>query len=745
MNENYILSGLNPEQKKAVQIQKGSLLILAGAGSGKTKCLTHRIAYLIQNGVPANKILAVTFTNKAANEMKERIKKLLETSDNFFSSPYVGTFHSMCVKILRKDIEKINNGITSNFIIFDTKDAENLIKTIMTDLQKLVGEMSIKPKAVLAHISSAKNKLYTPEKYQNITVENQYTKIVKIVFPIYQKKLIQHNALDFDDLLNYTVDLFQKNSAILDKYQKIWEHISIDEYQDTNLAQYRIIKLLTQKHNNLCVIGDDSQSIYSFRGADFRNILNFKKDFPNANIIKLEQNYRSTGNILANANKIIAKNITGVTKKLWTENNKGDSVNIIKVNDEKTEGDFITQKIKELIAESEKNGSEKKLSYKDFAILYRKNFQSRILEERFMRASVPYQLVGGFRFFDRKEVKDLIFYLRLIFNPADNLAFVRIINIPSRKIGASSIEILKNYAQKYNMCFLDVLKNIDMVAELPNTKKNILSAFYNLIQNCANLVEKNNVSKILDKIIDDTDFIEYLKDGTEEGKSRIQNIQELRSVSITYDYTEDALGAFLETVALISDLDNFSKKSDAVTMMTMHSSKGLEFPVVFLPAWETDMFPALVGFADKEDLEEERRLAYVALTRAQKKCFILHTTTRCIFGNIKDNDPSLFLSELDPQATQIYDLSRNQNNYYKNKYTKSQSSNFDHTKIPKNRTEAIFGISENNSDFAPGDNILHDEFGKGTIIQVQGDLISIAFPGKGIQKIVESVTPIKKI
>jgi DNA helicase-2/ATP-dependent DNA helicase PcrA len=742
MND-VIFDGLNDRQRKAVEILDGPLLILAGAGSGKTKCLTHRIANLIVNGVLGNKILAVTFTNKAANEMKIRVEKLLQSVSSRNTNtgkrlPTLGTFHSVCVRILREDIEKLDGGITSSFVIFDTDDSRNLMKLIMKE--KGFDEKETKHRAILSHISAAKNQLITPEEYNSTVEINRFTRAVNELFPEYQKRLVQHNGLDFDDLLQKTVELFECAPDVLEKYQKRWNHLLVDEYQDTNFAQYRLVRLLSEKHKNLCVIGDDHQSIYSFRGADYTNILNFSKDFPDAKVVKLEQNYRSTSNILNNANCLISRNETGEKKNLWTKNQSGEPIDIHEVGNEKEEGNHIAQHIRDL----QNSGAAE---FSDCTILYRMNAQSRALEEALMRHQIPYQIIGGTKFFDRREIKDIVAYLRLIFNPRDNVAFLRVINVPSRKLGQATIDVLKKYSQQYTMSFFEVLEQIDEMEELSESKKIVLRDFRNLISKMQNIRKKEPLSTLLNHLIEAIGYIQHLNDGTSEGESRQQNVQELFSVVQKYDESEDCLAAFLEGVALIADVDQYQDSANRVTLMTIHTSKGLEFPVVFLPGWEDGIFPASSAQFSHEQLEEERRLGYVALTRAQKKCMIFHAQSRMLFGKNNYSSPSKFLSELDDACVHRKKHIPTGSFYRRKKYDegleKEKSNILNST--PHSKREAIFGIQEKNSDFSIGTRIRHAKFGEGTIIQISGDVLSVAFSGRGIEKIVGSVAPIQVI
>ncbi|MBT3348718.1 UvrD-helicase domain-containing protein [bacterium] len=736
--EEKIFAGLNPNQVAAVKVLAGPVLILAGAGSGKTKTLTHRIAHLIANGATPREILAVTFTNKAAKEMGGRIEKLLGPGNQ----PHVGTFHATCVRILRDDVEKLENGLTKNFVIFDSDDAKNLVKIILKDFG--FDEKEVKHRAVAGMISSLKNQLETPISFRENVPRGKTPEAVARVFPEYQKRLVAHNALDFDDLLQKTVELFESAPDVLKKYRNRWNHLLVDEYQDTNFAQYRIVRLLSDEHKNLCVIGDDHQSIYKFRGADFTNILNFEKDFPKAAVIKLEQNYRSTGNILKNANALISFNETGRAKKLWTENESGEKLKIAEVWNEREEGNFIAEKIREKFDDGEKFG--------DCAILYRMNAQSRAIEEALMRRQIPYQIVGGTRFFDRKEIKDVVGYLRLIFNPRDDLSFLRVVNVPTRKLGKATIDTVKNFAKNYSVSMFEVLENSDELP-LPDAKKEVLKNFHDLILNLRKIAASEPISILLDRLIEKTKFLKSLDDGSAEGESRQENVRELFSVAGRYDAAENPLAAFLEGVALISDLDQM-ENSDSVTLMTIHASKGLEFPHVFLPGWEDGIFPGHSSQFSFDDLEEERRLGYVAITRSEKTCTILHARQRMMFGQTQQNPSSKFLEEL---CAESCDRERSQKpgKSFEPKSREALEPFSDEVadfsqiaavnQKPKSRSEAIWGISENETNLKIADRIRHANFGEGTVIQVDGDVLSVAFAGIGVKKIVASVAPIEKI
>jgi DNA helicase-2/ATP-dependent DNA helicase PcrA len=751
--KNEILKNLNPAQRKAAEVLFGPMLILAGAGSGKTRTLTYRIANLIANDVDSSAILAVTFTNKAAGEMRERLDALLPNA----KTPSVGTFHSICVRILRAEIEKADLGFSRNFVIFDTGDSQSLMKIIIKE--KKFDTTEVKFRKVLSHVSASKNALKSVDEYFSKNNRTPFQVAAKECAKEYEKRLREHNALDFDDLLGKTVQVFEKDLSVLQKYRNRWNHICVDEYQDTNFVQYRLVRLLADEHQNLCVIGDDAQSIYAFRGADFQNILNFEKDFPGSKIFTLEQNYRSTGNILHNANKLIAHNKTGRPKKLWTQNEPGEAISVTDVTDEKEEGNFIAKKIREL-------RDDEQIKFSDVAILYRMNAQSRAIEEALLRAQIPYQIVGGTRFFDRKEIKDVIAYLRIIFNARDDVAFLRIINFPSRKLGAATIGILREYAINYTMSFFEILEKIDDIEEIADSKKIVLKKFRDQILKFKKIIEDEPVSFLINKVIDEFKIQEALEDGSSEGESRVQNIRELLSVAGRYDGAENSIAAFLEGVALISDLDNLNKNTDAITLMTIHASKGLEFPIVFLPGWEDGIFPSSNSQFLPENLEEERRLAYVAITRAEKFCFITNARSRMLFGKTEGAIPSRFISELDDEAvnriSQVSENSEFSSRKFshsssfasrKTTFTKpsyaSEKPKFSKSEIftspPKNKKEAIFGITENETGYKSGERVRHNSYGDGTVIRIDGDVLSVAFAGRGMEKLVASVTPLEKI
>ncbi len=647
-----ILEDLNKKQQEAVLATEGPVLILAGAGSGKTKALTHRLAYLVlEKNISPYNILAVTFTNKAATEMSSRVARLLISNNksqitsskqiqNFNDQnlknskivsdldiraselanakrlPWMGTFHSICVKILRREIHQI--GFERSFVIYDQSDSLSLIKKICKDLSIDIKENN--PKAIKNFISGAKNELIRAKEYHNY-VDNPFLEKVDKVYTEYQKRLKRANALDFDDLLVLTLELFDKFPEVLNKYQKIFRYILIDEYQDTNTVQYELIKALAKKHKNVCVVGDDYQAIYGFRGANFRNILNFEKDYSNAKIIKLEQNYRSTGNILSAANDLIKYNRSRTEKKLWTEKKDGAPITIYEASDHEDEINFVVDEVEALISEQK--------SLNNFVILYRTNAQSRVVEEILLKRSIPYKIVGAVQFYQRKEIKDVLAYLRLIANPDDEVSLERIINVPTRGIGAKTLGKILNSKSE----ILNKFKN-------QNSK---IQNFFEMMEKFRKRVPEMTPADLIEHVIDEAGYRKMLLDEkTEQAEMRLENIEELKSVASKYTNLE----SFLEEIALVSDIDNYNKNQDVLTLMTLHNAKGLEFPVVFIAGMEEGLFPHSRSILDSSELEEERRLAYVGITRAKERLYLTYAQSRLIYGNIQSNIRSRFIDEI---------------------------------------------------------------------------------------------------
>ncbi len=625
-----LLSALNKEQQLAVQTTDGPVLILAGAGSGKTKALTHRFAYLLrEKRVSPYQILCVTFTNKAANEMRERIGRLLGDEQGEVTLPWLGTFHSVCVRILRRELEHTSLGYSSRFAIYDEGDMQQAVKRAMTELN--IDAKQFNPRTIHSQISSAKNELVDPKEYGQFAL-GLFQKTVHAVYERYQKLLRDANALDFDDIMLVTLDMFKKHPEILAKYQELYRYVMVDEYQDTNKAQYLLIKQLASVNRNLFVIGDDWQSVYSWRGADFRNILDFHKDYPDATIIKLEQNYRSTQTILDAAQAVITKNEQRSDKKLWTNGPVGSLVSVVECLNEKDEGEFIIREIKGLLRSSQFTGLH---SYNDFVILYRTNAQSRLLEETLLKYSIPYRIVGGVKFYERKEVKDILAYLRLISNPNDWVSMERIINVPARGIGPKAVLELRS------MPGGDQLD----VALLPAK----VQTFFIMIDQLRKLAENRSVSQLVEEVAVRTGYRDFLKDGSIEGESRWENIQELVGAA----QSAEDLQTFLENVALVQDAEESVDRQiesgeidGALTLMTLHGSKGLEFPVVFMSGMEEGIFPHSRAFTEKNEMEEERRLAYVGMTRAKERLYLLYAFERRIYGLLQSNPPSRFIYEI---------------------------------------------------------------------------------------------------
>lgn len=598
-----LLNGLNPEQQKAVKATDGPLLIMAGAGSGKTRVVTHRIGYLmVEKGVNPYNILAITFTNKAAREMRERISKMMGGAADEI---WISTFHSMCVRILRRDIDRI--GYNRNFTILDTTDQLSVIKGILKD--KNIDPKKFDPRAILGSISSAKNELITTEEYAK-TAGGYFEQTVSDVYEEYQKRLRKNQALDFDDLIMITIQLFQRVPEVLEYYQRKFQYIHVDEYQDSNRAQYLLVKLLASRFKNLCVVGDSDQSIYRWRGADITNILSFEKDYPNATVILLEQNYRSTKRILLAANKVIENNMSRKAKNLWTENPEGNKIVYYRADSEQGEAQFIAGKIKELTRDGQYNLS-------DIAILYRTNAQSRVMEEVLLKSNIGYSIVGGTKFYDRKEIKDMLAYLRLISNPDDDISLQRIINVPKRGIGSTSVDKIADFAAMHDLSLYQALESIELIGLSPKATKAAVE-FRNLIRNYTQMQEFLSVTELVEEILEKSGYREMLQaEKSLEAQSRLENLDELLSVTKNFeDSSEDkSLVAFLTDLALVADIDSMDdedEKADSIVLMTLHSAKGLEFPVVFLIGMEEGVFPHSRSLMEEAEMEEERRLAYGA-------------------------------------------------------------------------------------------------------------------------------------
>ena len=644
-----LIEGLNDKQKEAVLATEGPCLVIAGAGSGKTKVLTHKIAYLMteKNVKPWN-ILAITFTNKAANEMKERVEKLVGEAAK---DMWIGTFHSICVRILRKYIDRL--GFDHSFLIFDTSDQRTLIKECMKALK--IDDKMFTDRSVLAEISNGKNEMLEPKAYQTKYAGDYRKEVIGRIYELYQQRLKENNAIDFDDIINFTIKILTQNEDALEYYTNKFHYVLVDEYQDTNKAQFTLVTILASKYGNITVVGDNDQGIYSFRGADITNILNFEKDFPGTQIIKLEQNYRCTGNILKAANAVIKHNENKYEKKLWTENDEGALPIIHKSDDEYDEGRYIVEEINHL-------RREEYFKYSDFTILYRMNSQSRAIEEILRREGIPYKIVGGLKFYERKEIKDIISYLRLIYNFSDNISLKRVINEPKRGIGKTSIDNIQEISEQTGLSMFDIIKHADEYG-LNRVKANA-AEFIQTIEELRGKLEELSISELIKETLNKTGYVKALElENTTEAETRIQNLEEFLTVAIEFEEeeAENTLGDFLEGITLSSDIDGMEDSEDSVTLMTLHSAKGLEFPVVFLVGMEEGIFPGNKSIGEPKELEEERRLFYVGITRAKQYLYITCSKKRTIFGSTSYNAISRFVNEIPQDLLDGFDELDNSN------------------------------------------------------------------------------------
>ena len=732
---NPILDTLNDRQCEAVNHTEGPLLITAGAGSGKTKVLTCRIAHLLELGVSPYRILAITFTNKAAKEMKERVQNLVGAQAD---SIWLSTFHSFCAKLLRFEIDGFH-GYTRNFTIYDSSDQLVLIKDCLKKLN--LDDKQFTPRSVLATISAAKNVLMDAKAFAR-QAEDFFQQKVSEAYELYQAKLKENNALDFDDLLFLAVRLLEEKDDVREKYQERFQYVLVDEYQDTNHAQYALTKILAAQWRNICVVGDADQSIYAWRGADIRNIIDFTRDYPDAASIKLEQNYRSTKTILNAANAVIDNNESRPRKTLWTENPSGNKVIHYQAQTEHDEADYIAGAIYNRHEISHE-------PYGDMAILIRTNAQSRVLEEKLMRYAIPYTMVGGTKFYDRKEIKDVLAYLRLLYNPEDSLSLTRIINVPKRNIGATTMEKVAAYAEGEGISLFEALSSPDAI---PVTKRaqTSLENFAAMIFDLLNDIDGMDVLSLIEKVIKDTGYGEMLDKDAEhdpQGESRKENVGEFLSVAKDYmDTNPDGnLQDFLENVALVSDVDDFESSDSKVTLMTLHSAKGLEFPVVFLAGLDEGLFPHSRTLMDPEQIEEERRLAYVGITRAERQLYVTNAITRTMYGRVSAYMPSRFLGEIPPELVEEY----------RRKSAMPQSRM---TSIPGQQRVSILSKPVATSlpkkhavtdSFAKGDKVRHKIWGIGTVLDVIGDgpnmQMKIQFPTKGVRQVVVKYAPLEKV
>ncbi len=730
-----ILEDLNPRQREAVEAVDGPVLVLAGPGSGKTRVLTHRVAYLIRVcGVPPWQIMAVTFTNKAAREMKDRLHHLIGAR---LGQLTIGTFHAVCARILRREAQHL--GVDSSFVIYDDDDQLGLIKQALKELD--LDHRTYQPRAIQGAIRQAKQELVDPDSY---VPKTYWHEVARRVYARYQKLLRDNNALDFDDLLMVTAQLFRQHQDVLHKYQRRYSHILVDEFQDTNMAQYQLVKLLAGEHHNLFVVGDEDQSIYRWRGADFRNIQRFRRDFPEAKTILLEQNYRSTQTILDAARHVISRNTQRTDKRLWTEKEGGVPITLVEAYDEQEEAEFVVEEISRLVASGD-------FSPGDHAVMYRTNAQSRVLEEAFMRHGLPYKLVGATRFYQRREVKDLLAYLRLIHNPFDQVSLSRVINVPPRGIGPKTLGWIQSLADRRQVPIYTALQLVKEAAEEQASRSNeeadtpayrpqmatfsgrggnALLGFLSLLDSWIAVRDEKRVHELLDRVIQDTGYEAHLRDGTPEGEDRWENVQELRRVAMEYAELPPAegLASFLEEVALVSDVDNLDEKVDAPTLLTLHAAKGLEFPVVFIVGMEEGLFPHSRSFDDPEAMEEERRLCYVGITRAKERVYLIYTFRRAMYASSEECEPSRFLHDIPQHLIQgPGDLM--------GRGAPAPIARGPARRQPLPRATSAPG-------YKPGDRVEHPAFGEGVVISSRpaGDdeELEIAFVGRGIKRILAS-------
>ncbi|MFH0820369.1 MAG: UvrD-helicase domain-containing protein [Candidatus Peregrinibacteria bacterium] len=724
------LKDLNDRQREAAETLTGSLLIVAGAGSGKTRTLTYRIANLIAQRVATPwQILAVTFTNKAAEEMKNRIERLLSQEFDLSEKnrPMIGTFHSICVRILRRHFDKL--GREKSFVIYDSDDSRSLMKRIMKE--KSIEDDRVTPQGVLGMISKAKNRLQNSSDF-TARAGNYFERLAADLFKEYEARLVKNNAVDFDDLLFCVVELFRKHPAVLEEYQERWRFINIDEYQDTNHAQYILVKLLAAKYRNVCVIGDSDQSIYRFRGADLQNILDFEKDYPEAKAIKLEQNYRSTQNILNVADAVIGQNKHRKAKKMWTKADKGDLIEVWHCRNEEDEARRIGNEIERLRI-------EEKATLKDIVVLYRTHAQSRVIEEALLRYGMPYKVIGGVKFYARREVKDLLAYLRVILNPSDTESLARILNVPGRGVGETTIQKLQAFALARSLHLGEVMNHIEMVEELGERQKNSLVAFGKSLIEWREKSHQVSVSSLLKLIVKDIHYQEYLLDGTEEGEMRLENVLEFISVSEKYDGLEGviSLASFLEEVALVAEADAVDQTQETLTLMTLHSVKGLEYPYVFIVGCEENVFPHSRSVLEPADLEEERRLMYVGITRAMKKLYLFAAKERHLFGDYQRNPLSRFINDIPEHLINVTGVEKG----------RKPKAEFIDLKIRDDALEAPIRLKTAEERFRDGDRVLHKSFGVGMVVERRGDLVTIAFDDKktGIKKFAAHIAPLEKL
>jgi len=749
---------LNKEQYEGATTIDGQVLILAGAGSGKTRVLTHRMAHMIEDlGIAPYSILAITFTNKAAKEMKDRVKALIgERAENM----WISTFHSTCVRILRREIDKI--GYKSSFTIYDSSDQKTLVKECMKALN--INDKDITEQEIMGKIGKAKDRMQSVRSFMLENEANFREKKVADVYEMYQKRLKENNALDFDDLIFKTVELFKSSPEVLDFYQNKFKYIMVDEYQDTNGAQYELVKLLASKYKNICVVGDDDQCIYQWRGADIQNILDFEKDYPGAKVIKLEQNYRSKGNILTAANVVIVNNANRKSKVLRTEQEPGSKIKIYRAYADSDEGDFVGKQIQEIKEKEDKN-------YNDFAILYRTNAQSRIFEESLRRKGIPYKIVGGTRFYDRKEIKDILAYLKTLINPQDDISIRRIINVPKRSIGDATVSKVQEFATDFELNLWDALAEVRSIPTLTPRNVSTIEPFVALMENLMELSETVPVSVLIESILKDTGYLKQLKESNEiEDKSRVENLKELVSDAVDFEKNseDNSLSAYLERVSLVQDTDKIEEEDDAVVLMTIHSAKGLEFPVVFMVGMENGIFPGTASFEKESEMEESRRLCYVGITRAKQTLFMTSAEVRRVFGKTVAYPQSDFINEIKSELKEYVGgekagiKSRDaivRNSSYNNPHSlRGSIMGSGNSFASKNSIPNIVGTSAmsevateyvTSSEATLGRKVVHEKFGKGTIVAVadtgNDKKLTVAFDKQGVKSLLLSFAKLKMI
>ena len=744
-----LMQGLNEPQQRAVACLQGPLLIVAGAGSGKTRVLTFRIANLLEHGVPPYRILAITFTNKAAREMRERVDALIGDAAQ---DVWLSTFHSFCARFLRMELEHYGR-YAKNFVIYDAADSKGLIRECLKELN--IDEKHTAPGAVQAHISDAKNRLLDVAAFTAQATDFFAEQVAKI-YALYQSKLQENNALDFDDLLMLTVELLTKNEELRTKYQKKFQYILVDEYQDTNGAQYAITKLLAAEHRNICVVGDADQSIYGWRGADMRNIMNFEKDYPEATVILLEQNYRSTKNILAAANAVIENNLTRKKKELWTDNPTGDRITIYEGATEKNEASYIVREVERLHTMFH-------VKYGDIAVLYRTNAQSRNIEEAFYATGVPYAMVGSVRFYDRREIKDIIAYLRVIYNPRDTLSLLRIINVPRRGLGPTSIARMMETAEEYRISLFEVITDAQLLSMIPKLSAKVklaLEEFAAMVFTFMGQLGTRPIHEIVEDVIETSGYAAALEEEKkEDNRDRLENLREFISVAKNFDdgaaEGENGLADFLAQIALISDVDQTEQSDGTVTLMTFHAAKGLEFPAVFMAGMEEGLFPHSRTLLDDTEIEEERRTCYVGITRAERRLYLTYARQRTIYGRTEMSRPSRFLAEIPEQLVEHKEADffsgtdlRAPSNIWSERSTRTERKRY----MPLPQHTAADGSvirPDASAAFKAGDAVRHSKWGDGRIVAISGSgedaELSIAFPGEGIKKFVQKYAPILKL